>query len=435
MDKSSHNKLSSLREKYSLVRDWVMDHTKIVMPIVLIVCVLITVLIAVNANQRAELEKEAELAAASAETATSDATITGIAAPELELEENAYPEIVSLVRAYYDSLAAGDVDAVSKVNAYLDEIEIIRIQELSKYIENYTTVDVYTKMGPVDGSYVAYVYSKVKFTDADQEVPGMQTYYIGMNEDGSYFINDGAYDDTVLNYIKEISLQDDVVDLNNIVVVEYNDLLASDDELNEFIAYLQEKINEDVGEILAEAEAPTESVTEPADTQETAETTDTQDANVIRKVKAIDVVNIRTSDSETADKIDKAQIGQEFTLLEEKGNGWSKVEYNDADAYIKSEYLEVISEETVETDDTQEVAEEDTDTETTTDTNTTSDSSKGTVKVIENVRVRASASTDGELLGTAYMGEELELVMKQADGWTKVKYKGNTAYVKSDYVE
>ena len=55
--------------------------------------------------------------------------------------------------------------------------------------------------------------------------------------------------------------------------------------------------------------------------------------------------------------------------------------------------------------------------------------------MIESVRVRKSASTDGEVLGTVYAGTELELIMKQADGWTKVKYEGQTAYVKSDYVK
>ena len=59
----------------------------------------------------------------------------------------------------------------------------------------------------------------------------------------------------------------------------------------------------------------------------------------------------------------------------------------------------------------------------------------GTVKVKESVRIRKSASTDGEVLGTAYAGEEYPLLMKQADGWSKIEYKGQTAYVKSDYVE
>ena len=44
------------------MKEWVSDHTKIVMPIVLLVCVLITVLVAVNANKKAAEEAEAQLA-------------------------------------------------------------------------------------------------------------------------------------------------------------------------------------------------------------------------------------------------------------------------------------------------------------------------------------------------------------------------------------
>ena len=52
-----------------------------------------------------------------------------------------------------------------------------------------------------------------------------------------------------------------------------------------------------------------------------------------------------------------------------------------------------------------------------------------------NVRIRKGASENSDKLGTAYAGEKLEVIMKQADGWTKIKYNGQTAYVKSDYVE
>lgn len=427
MKQTNQNKLHMVKERFIMIRDFVMDHTKIVMPLVLIACVLITILIAVNANQKEKLEKEAELAAAAVAQQESGASVEGLSTPVYELEENAYPEINNIVRTYYDAQASGDIETISSLNTYLNDIEKIRVEELSKYIENYPVVNVYTKPGLAENTYVAYVYSEVKFTDMDQELPGMQTYYIGQNEDATFFINDGTYDDSVWNYIKEVTLQDDVVDLNNKVVVEYNELLANDEELNEFIAYLKEKINEEVGEILAEAETPAENEEEielaSAQSEDTAET---EAQNVVKKVKTTDVVNIRKSDSETADKLDKAQAGQEFTLLEQRGNGWSKVEYNGTEAYIKSDYLEVISEENVA-----ENAESTTDTQTASSAETVS----GTVTVKENVKVRKSASTDSESLGTVYVGEKLDLIMKQADGWTKVKYKGQTAFVKSDYVE
>lgn len=429
MKQSEQNKMHVLKEKFITVRDWIMDHNKIVMPLVLVVCVLITVLVAVSANQRDALEKEAEQAAMAVNTEEVGSSVEGLESPVFELEENAYPDINNLVRTYYDAQAAGDMEAISKLNTYLNDIEKIRVQELSKYIESYPVLNVYTKPGLTENTYVAYVYSEVKFADMEQELPGMQTYYIGQDENGDYFINDGTYDDTIWSYIKDVTLQDDVVDLNNKVVVEYNDLLAEDEELSDFIAYLKEKINEDVGEILAQAETADTAQEAEAQEQETeeAQADEGQTDTVVKTVRATDVVNIRSSDSEEADKIGKAQIGEEFTLLEERGNGWSKIEYNGADAFIKSDYLEAVSEETVEAsaETTQEQeAEPD-----------AAQTASGTVKVKESVRIRKSASTDGEVLGTAYAGEEFPLLMKQADGWSKIEYKGQTAYVKSDYVE
>ena len=429
MKQSEQNKMHVLKEKFITVRDWIMDHNKIVMPLVLVVCVLITVLVAVSANQRDALEKEAEQAAMAVNTEEAGSSVEGLESPVFELEENAYPDINNLVRTYYDAQAAGDMEAISKLNTYLNDIEKIRVQELSKYIESYPVLNVYTKPGLTENTYVAYVYSEVKFADMEQELPGMQTYYIGQDENGDYFINDGTYDDAIWSYIKDVTLQDDVVDLNNKVVVEYNDLLAGDEELSDFIAYLKEKINEDVGEILAQAETADTAQEAEAQEQETeeAQADEGQTDTVVKTVRATDVVNIRSSDSEEADKIGKAQIGEEFTLLEERGNGWSKIEYNGADAFIKSDYLEAVSEETVEAsaETTQEQeAEPD-----------AAQTASGTVKVKESVRIRKSASTDGEVLGTAYAGEEFPLLMKQADGWSKIEYKGQTAYVKSDYVE
>ncbi len=427
MKQSNQNKLHMLKEKSIAVKDWIMDNTKIVMPVVLVVCVLITIFVAINANQKEALKKEAEEAAAAIAGQEESASVEGLSTPVYELEENAYPEINNIIKTYYDAQASGDVETIASLNTYLNDIEKIRIQEMSKYIEGYPVLNVYTKPGLAENTYVAYVYSEVKFTDVDQELPGLKTYYIGQDGDGQYFINDGTYDDTVRNYIKEVTLQDDVVDLNNKVVVEYNDLLAEDDELNEYVAYLKEKINEDVGVILAKEETPDAAQTEETEeeTAEGAEESTEGTVTTVTMVKATDVVNIRTSDSETADKIDKAQVGQEFKLLEQRGNGWSRIEYNGQDAYIKSEYLETVSEETVA--DTGNDAAESTD--------TGSETVSGTVTVKENVKVRTSASTTADSLGTAYVGEKLDLIMKQADGWTKVKYKGQTAFVKSDYVE
>ncbi len=432
------------------IKEWVSDHAKIVMPIVLLVCVLITVLVAVNANKKAAEEVEAQIAGIEggygAESAPEAALETAEELPELELELNAYPGVNTLMNDYYAAMAAGDVETIESMNAYVDDREKIRIQEMSKYVDSYQELDVYTKLGPVEGSYLVYVYSKVKFTEYDKLVPGMKAFYVCTDENGNCYINGGETNSVVTNYIRDISLQDDMVDLNNKAVAEYNELLESDDELKAFLADLSNRIDISVGEILAKEEEEARAAEEAqAAAEETpAEEGEEAQSNTVKKVRATDVVNVRSSDSETADKLGKAQIGDEFTLLEERGNGWSKISFEGQDAFIKTEFLEVASEEAVTEDNSTAQAEAEaaaTDNQTETAQNqeetapVATDSTGETVTVVENVNVRKSASESGEKLGLAYMGEKLEVIMKQADGWTRVKYNGQTGYVKSDYVE
>lgn len=438
MNTSNNNIKDYLLAKLAKLSEWLAKHAKIVMSVILLVCVIITVGIAVSANSGKEAKEEAVVAASDVEAAGNL-----IAVPDVAMEQDAVPEINELFNTYYQAMVTGDTDTMQTLVDHMDETEILRAQETSKYIESYPTIEVYTKAGPKEGSYIAYVYAELKFYDYDKPIPGMQVYYVCRHEDGSYYINeDGEEDESELNYIREVNLQDDVVDLNNKAAVVYNDMLAEDENLANFILELNTEIDKNVGEALARAEGSGTSTDQSeetdeaaADGQETAEAGEGQSeetpqtTTVVSKVKATDVVNIRSSDSETADKVGKAAVGDEFTLLEERGNGWSKIQYDGGEAYIKSEYLEP--------SETQEVAADDTTEETQTDTSSQSNNTAttGTVTVKENVRIRSSASENGEKLGTAYVGEKLEVIMKQADGWTKIKYNGQTAYVKSEFVE
>ncbi len=449
MNTSNNNIKDFLMAKLEILGNWVVKNVKIVMPVVLAVCVIITIVISVNANKKAEEEQENITVNTTIEEAG-----TSIATPEVTLEENAHPEINELMNNYYTAMAEGDVETIQTLVDTIDNTEIIRMEEMSKYIENYPKLDIYTKTGPVENSYLVYACSEVKFTDYDKTIPGMKVFYVCMDESGKYYINySDEESDSDLKYIKEVSLQDDVVDLNNKVAVAYNDMLAEDTELAQFILDLNKEIEKNVGEALAQAEGsatPEETAenteAEAAETDEEAEEGGT--VTVVTKVKATDVVNIRSSDSETADKLGKAAVGDEFKLLEKKGNGWSKIEYEGSEAYIKTEFLEDVETMEVAADDTdteeneaengEDATEEDNDTEEEQDSDTQSSNEQSlskTVTVIENVRIRASASVDGEKIGTAYAGEKLEVIMKQADGWTKIKYNGKTAYVKSEFVE
>ena len=440
MNTSNNNIQDFIKAKLEIFRNWLFRYSKIIMPVVLVLCVAGTIAIAISANRRKIAEEEGVEATEDINVGVADNLL---AVPEVPLQQDAVPEINELFRTYYQAMVEGDTDTMSRLIDHLDATEILRAQETSRYIESYPTLEVYTKAGPREGTYVAYVYTEVKFNDYEKPVPGMRVYYVCTNENGEYYINeDGEENDAELNYIRELNLQDDVVDLNNSVAVAYNDMVAGDEVLAGFLADLNDEIDKNVGEALARAEGSNstdetgESVNELVGGAEIAASE--QSDTVVTKVRAVDVVNIRTSDSETADKLGKAAIGDEFTLLEEKGNGWSKISYEGGEAYIKSEFLEPSETMQADAGDTSDEGTSNEEPEapaTQVADNSSTSQATGTVTVKENVRIRASASENGEKLGTAYIGEKLEVVMKQADGWTRIKYNGQNAYVKSEYVE
>lgn len=422
-----------LKAGFEALKKWLIKYSKIVLPIILVICVGLTIMIAVRANQR-KVEQE-EAVVASEENAEEEGV--PIEVPDVPLEQDAVPGINELIDSYYTAMVEGDTETMGKLVYYLDANEILRAKETSKYLEGYPTLEVYTKPGPREGCYLAFVYVELKFTDYDKPIPGMIVYYVCTNEDGEFYINeDGDESEGELQYMRKIQAQNDVIDLNNRVAAEFNDMVAEDKALVDFLEKLGDEIDVNVGETMASAtenqETEGESEGESAE-GETAEEEETQEPEVVvTRVKTTDVVNIRTSDSETADKLGKAAVGDEFELLEEKGNGWSKIRYNDGDAYIKSEFLEPSETQTASGDGQSEEEEEAEEEPQQTADNT---AVTGTVTVQETVKIRKGASTNSDQIATVYGGEKLEVIMKQADGWTKIKYKGQTAYVKSDYVK
>lgn len=430
MNTTNNTIWEGLKAKLDAFKNWLIRYSKIVLPVILVACVALTIVIAIQANKR-KVEQE-ETVVASEESEDEDGAMAAV--PEVPLEKDAVPGINELFDTYYKAMVDGDTETMEELVYYMDATEILRAAETSKYIDSYPPLEVYTKAGPKEGTYIAYVYAELKFHDYDKPIPGMRTYYVCTNEDGELYINeDGEESDSELHYMREIQLQGDVIDLNNKAAAAYNDMIVEDQSLADFLLELRTEIEKNVGEALARAEQ-SEEPEEVTDEETPEEQENEAPAEVVTKVKTIDVVNIRTSDSETADKLGKAAVGDEFELLEEKGNGWSKIKYEDGEAFIKSDYLE--PSETVAASDAEQADDnEEEEAQEQADNSEDSTPASGKVRVKETVRIRSGASENSEKIATAYMGETFDVIMKQADGWTKIKYNGKTAYVKSEFVE
>lgn len=401
------------KEKIHSIGNYIIKHNKVVLPAVVVVAVAITVSVSLSlSNRHKEAQQEAEIASAASETATETAT------EEVPLVANEEGAIYTLIATYYNAMATGDEETLRSVCDEISDKDMYRYVELSQYIDYYPTLEIYTKTGPEEGSVIAYVYYKISFVGHEEEVPGYQALYICTNDQGGLYIKRGENSEEVNEYIKTVSTQDDVVEFNNKITVEYNELMVDHPEVLQYISELDSQVSIAVGEKLANQVAGETQVAEAGTEEGSTEGQDTQTENGEQQeaedqgpqyVTTTTTVNVRSSDSEQADKLGKVSGGTKLQVLEQRPNGWTKVDYEGKEGYIKTEFLQ-LAESAAETE------------------------TIGTVTATTNINVRASASETADRLGVLSGGDSAELVGTEGD-WSKIKYNGQIGYVKSEYVQ
>lgn len=360
-----------------------------------------------------------------------DATTENEATAESQREVVADPttQVNTLIDAYFSAMLSGDTNAIASMKNGLAQEEAIKIEKKSNYIESFENLNVLSKDGPVANSYVAFVYYEIKFKDIQTMAPGLTTLYICMNDQGVLQINDGELAEDVTEFIKNMASAEDVKAIFDRVEVKYGEATDADAQLKQFMESLPATLEQEVAQAMS---ANNEQAATDAPAEETPAEPATQ--SVTETVKTTDTVNVRSSDSETADKLGKVDAGTTLTRYEVKQNGWSRIDYDGKEGYIKSEFLTVVESADNSATQSEETTEENNEaSETTTDSNV--ETVEGKIVVLETVNVRKSASETAERIGTAYQGEYYDLVMQQADGWTKIKFNGQVGYVKSEFVK
>lgn len=405
----------TVKDKILRIVDFVLAHGKLVFPIILIAAVAVTVTIALQAgSDKVAAAEPSESGQAS--LSDGDDAPTELVVPDTALELNAYPDVNALIVTYFQAMADGDADTIASIQSSMDDMEHIRIEELGKYIESYPVIEVYTKPGPEENSYLVIAYNKTVMSYyPEDEIPGYASFYVCAREDGTLYINQEDVTDEVSEYIRKVVLQDDVVDLCNRIEVEYKELCIEKPELFSYITQVEQELKTAAGVILAQQISEAGgggSVSDPnagedENPEETEEpVTPVQTGPLYATTTA--TVNVRSSDSETADKINKVSANTKVEVLEQRVNGWSRIVYDGTEGFIKSEYLSLAE----SVNDVQII---------------------GTVTATTNVNVREAPSQTARKLGVTANGEILDLIAVE-DDWCKVVYNGQIAYIKTEFV-
>ena len=377
--------------------------------------VLVIILVVILIQNATIAKSQADIAAAS--NAYEDVAVDKSQTP---VEENAYDFVNQFINKYYSALASGDGETFASLRNKTDETDEILMSKKAAYIDSYNVISVYTKPGPADNSFIAYVYYEVKFDGFDTPAPGMNTFYIQTDENGNLFIDCLDQDEATKQYIEKVSAEEDVADLFNKVQVNYNDVVDSDESLKAFLEGLAVNLKNDVGEELAilafnqpeeetQEEEPEESTQEQEaeDEGNSSQNTpgDTAAADTKETVCTTDRVNVRSEASSDSQKIGTADRGATLTRLENRADGWSKVVFEGGEGYIRSDLLTVV------------------------------ETPKGYVKTTDKVNVRKEPGTDAPKLGVVSSGTIIGLAEHRSDGWSRVIYNGESGYIKTEFLE
>ncbi|MBR1771560.1 MAG: SH3 domain-containing protein [Lachnospiraceae bacterium] len=391
-----------LKDKFNAIRDYVMKNYNILLSVGIIFVVAVTVAFALGAaSQRKAKDIRPE------EESSSEVVVEDV--PLVENEDSAIKE---LILTYYNAQALGDIDTIKSVCDEVSDLEVLSYQEKANYIEYYPKIEIYTKQGLYEGEWIVYVYYRLTFVNHEEEFPGYTSHYVCTAEDGSLYIKKTNFSDELNEYTSMICAQDDVVEFNNRVKAEYDTFKEEHPELAYYADEVMEQINMNVGVKWSQMQAEAAAQEQEGGDVSGADAVTQTDGNASDEpvyAFATTTVNVRSSDSEQADRIGKATGGSKVQVLEQKVNGWSKILLEGKEGYIKSEYLQL-------------------------EESAAGQASIGTVKATTNINVRASASETASKLGVLAGGDTAELIAVEGD-WCKIKYSGKVGYVKGEYVQ
>ena len=156
--------------------------------------------------------------------------------PDGLVEEGQTSPIAKLVGEYFEAIKTADVDALERIIRPSDAHETEDVlQKKAQRSEGYLNIQCYTLPGPVDNSWIVYVYYEEKYININTPAPNMNRFYVCMDENGSYYIDKNTRTPEYNAWLDEISRREDVNNLLNEVNVRMEEAVSSDENLKKLM--------------------------------------------------------------------------------------------------------------------------------------------------------------------------------------------------------
>lgn len=306
-------------------REWLSDNLRYILlslaGILILVIAFFAVRLIMNLGSDKETEPQTEIMT---EVQTEESEQMQPAdSSEVQLIQNV-PEVFGLLEKYYTARTNKDYASLASIYEGFDQEKIAREDAA---VERYSNLMTYSKPGLTEGSYVVFVYVEMKLIDIETQAPSLLQVYVLPDSEGNLMVADIDRSTEVKEYAQKMQSDDDVQALIVDVSLAFEEAMAKDQALADFVA----------------AQSSGDTQTSSADDGEDGSaaapaTTGTMQANT--------VVNVRGTASTDGTLYGVLSDGQQVEVLENLDSGWSKVRYvtggTTIEGYVKTEFLEAV---------------------------------------------------------------------------------------------
>ena len=199
------------------------------------------------AADNGEQESDEEPTAEASEEETTEAAAEMGRAHEPILKKDSVPELLSMMKEYYQARAAGDAELLNKLygidglSVTALEAEKTRMRSNSKYLRGFDNIVTYVADGLTENEWLVYSTCDMHFHSVDATAPMIMWCYVVKQEDGTLLIQKPeALSTEVLHHVDVISRSQEVRSLASDINVRLKEALISDVDLNEIYGVLRD---------------------------------------------------------------------------------------------------------------------------------------------------------------------------------------------------
>ena len=195
-----------------------------------------------------------------------------------DFRKDSIPEILELMKAYFDAREASDAAAMNQLygggeltEAQLEENRM-KLRSNAKYVLGFENISTYVREANVPDTWLVYTLYDIRFHSVETAAPMIMWSFVKMDGEGVYrLVEQSELSEELLEFADKVNHSEEVRRLASDVNVRLKEALTADEALNEVYGVLR-----DGSPVYGEEETEPAVVVVEEETEETRETKESE---------------------------------------------------------------------------------------------------------------------------------------------------------------